>query len=498
MNARRRFGIRSEPSSVLVDDESNWSPSLSHMSTVEVNDRDLCSSSSSSSDVSTQSKPNTVDGEVRRPLAVARTRPKAPTLPCTSSEDSDSSLLQRTGSAQSLPVRSAHTSTSLYEKTLSSLAHDLTFQKEVALGKRIGFYRLGKELGCGNFSKVRLGVHVLTREKVAVKVMEKSKMDQKAQRLLAREIQSMEQTHHPNIIRLFECVETLSKTYLIMEYAGGGELYTYVHENGKLNEKIARSIFAQVVSAVSHLHSKQLVHRDIKAENVIFASVGWVKLADFGFSCQCDSNTLLSTFCGSPPYASPELFRDASYHGHAVDIWALGILLYFMLVGVTPFRGETVQELKKNILEGVFTIPEYVSQQAQMLITRMLDMNPIKRPRAEDLKKMYFFNDTKFTDSYLQFSMTPDEKELETNEVERKIWATLNEFGITVDMIKDSVGKGARNAIIGTYRIVLYQYQFGDLEKERVKVNGHLIELAERNRLIQQKLNSKSKTCALM
>ncbi|KAI6242840.1 hypothetical protein M3Y99_00192400 [Aphelenchoides fujianensis] len=437
----------------------------------------------------------------------------APTLPCTSSEDSDSSLLQRQGSAHSLPVRGSQPATSLYEKTLSSLAHDVHFQKEVALGKRIGFYRLGKELGCGNFSKVRLGVHVLTRgkrrttlrdqragvaEKVAVKIMEKSKMDQKAQRLLAREIQSMEQTHHPNIIRLFECVETLSKTYLIMEYAGGGELYTYVHENGKLKEDIARSLFAQVVSAVAHLHSKNLVHRDIKAENVIFASVGWVKLADFGFSCQCSSADQLHTFCGSPPYASPELFRDESYVGHAVDVWALGILLYFMLVGVTPFRGETVQELKKSILEGAFTIPDYVSQQANTMITRMLDMEPAKRPRTEDLKKMFFFNDTKFTDSYVQFNMTPDEKELETCEMERKIWATLNDFGINVEMIKEAVGKGCRNSVIGAYRIVLYQFQAGDLEKERMKVNGHLIDLAERNRLIQQKLNSKSKTCALM
>jgi serine/threonine-protein kinase NIM1 len=87
---------------------------------------------------------------------------------------------------------------------MQMLANDINCQKEIALGKRIGFYRLGKELGSGNFSKVRLGVHVLTREKVAVKIMEKQKMDQKSMRLLAREIQSMEQTHHPNIIRLFE------------------------------------------------------------------------------------------------------------------------------------------------------------------------------------------------------------------------------------------------------------------------------------------------------
>ena len=154
------------------------------------------------------------------------------------------------------------------------LANDPQYQKEIALGKRVGFYRLGKELGSGNFSKVKLGVHVITKgirsifylyiifssEKVAIKMMEKGKMDQKAQRLLAREIDNMELMHHPNIIRLFEVsifyvddflqiiiqvVSTLSKVYLVMEYAGGGELYTYVHDNGKLTEEVAKPIFGE-------------------------------------------------------------------------------------------------------------------------------------------------------------------------------------------------------------------------------------------------------------
>uniref|UniRef100_A0A183BPA4 non-specific serine/threonine protein kinase n=1 Tax=Globodera pallida TaxID=36090 RepID=A0A183BPA4_GLOPA len=192
-------------------------------------------------------------------------RRKAPTLQCTSSEEgTDSPLFSRTTSAQSLPASATDQSQSLYDRTLHQLTNDPQFQKEIALGKRVGFYRLGKELGAGNFSKVKLGVHVLTKEKVAIKVMEKSKLDQKALRLLTREIDNMELMHHPNIIRLFEVVTTLSKMYLVMEYAGGGELYTYVHETGKLTEEVAKPIFAQIVSAVAHLHSKDICHRDIK------------------------------------------------------------------------------------------------------------------------------------------------------------------------------------------------------------------------------------------
>ncbi|VDL74403.1 unnamed protein product [Nippostrongylus brasiliensis] len=237
----------------------------------------------------------------------------------------------RTVSAQSLPVSDRLEELSqmtIYDRTLHMLAVDPIYQKEVALGKRIGFYRLGKELGAGNFSKVKLGIHVLTKgmfvmpylirnrngasctsgecipflfcnflsEKVAVKIMDRTKMDTKAQRLLEREIKAMEQMHHPNIIRLFECVETLTRTHLVLEYAGGGELYAFVHERGKLSENDAKPLFAQI------------------AENIMFSSPGIVKLVDFGFSCMIPSPAeQLTTFCGSPPYAAPELFRQVIF-----------------------------------------------------------------------------------------------------------------------------------------------------------------------------------------
>ncbi|CEF59588.1 Protein kinase domain and Serine/threonine-/dual specificity protein kinase, catalytic domain and Protein kinase-like domain-containing protein [Strongyloides ratti] len=386
----------------------------------------------------------------------------------------------------------------LYERTLYLLANDPAQQKEVALGKRIGFYRLGKELGAGNFSKVKLGVHVLTKEKVAIKLMEKSKMDQKAQRLLEREIESMEILHHPNIIRLFECVETLSKTYLIMEYAGGGELYNYVHTKGKLPEEIAKPIFAQLISAVAHMHSKKVIHRDIKAENVIFSQPGWVKLADFGFSCKIKENVMLKTFCGSPPYAAPELFKDQEYYGPGVDIWALGVLLYFMLVGVTPFRGDTVSDLKQTILKGQYNMPDYLTTFAQHVINRMLDINPQRRMTIEDIKKTYWLNDAKFVDSYVQCSLQPDEKELESSPVARTLWNQLHEYGITKAMMNDAAGKGARNAIIGTYRIVLFQAQFIEMDKQRVKVRDHMLHLAERKKRDEKRQQQQSRACSIM
>uniref|UniRef100_A0AC35GJ63 Protein kinase domain-containing protein n=1 Tax=Panagrolaimus sp. PS1159 TaxID=55785 RepID=A0AC35GJ63_9BILA len=423
---------------------------------------------------------------------------KAPTLTCSSSEDHPSDdNIPRHASTSSLPAFPVVPSISLYEKIKLQLEEDEAVQREISLGKRIGFYRLGKELGAGNFSKVKLGVHCLTKEKVAVKVMDKSKMDQKAQRLLSREIASMELLHHPNVIRLFEVIETLSKVYLMMEYAAGGELYTYVHENGKLTEETAKPIFAQLISAVAHLHAKGIVHRDIKAENVIFSQPGWIKLADFGFSCKYEDDTHLATFCGSPPYAAPELFRDPNYHGPAVDVWALGVTLYFMLVGVTPFRGETVQILKTNIMKGTYTVPEYVSGFAQYVIQRLLCMEPHKRATILDIKKMYWLSQSKFPDSYLQISITPNESSLKTDQTEREVWEKLKEIGIDHEMIRDSAGKGAKDSIIGTYRIVLYQCQAPEHEKERNKVRSHIQRIAERNKRAEEQFTNRSKTCTI-
>uniref|UniRef100_A0A183E9X3 non-specific serine/threonine protein kinase n=1 Tax=Gongylonema pulchrum TaxID=637853 RepID=A0A183E9X3_9BILA len=315
------------------------------------------------------------------------------------------------------------------------------------LGRRIGFYRLGKELGAGNFSKVKLGVHCLTDEKVAVKIMEKSKMDQKAQKLLASEIRTMEQLHHPNVIRLFE-------------------------------------------------HSKNIVHRDIKSENVIFSKPGWIKLADFGFSCQVYPNDKLSTFCGSPPYAAPELFKGEEYAGLNVDVWALGVLLYFMLVGTTPFRGETINDLKQCVLRGIYVVPDYISTFAHHAIGRMLVVDPKKRGTIEDVKKVYFLRESKFTKPYAQCSTVPDEKELQENPIARRVWDKLHLYGIDEKAIKDAAPKGARNAIIGTYRIVLHQSQQEYDERERNRIQDH--QMMMKARRSPPKIVNRSKTCSCL
>lgn len=264
-----------------------------------------------------------------------------------------------------------------YERCLYSQTHDQRWQKEALLGRRIGLYRFRGELGQGNFSTVRLAFHQLTRDKVAVKVIDKSRLDPRTQRMLAREISNMDAAAHPNIIRLFEVVESLSKIHLVLEYAGGGELFNRVTSDGRLKEGDAVAVFAQLLSAVSYLHALAIIHRDIKAENVFISRRLKVKLGDLGFSTRVSElDQALTTFCGSPPYAAPELYKDSSYAGPGVDVWALGVLLFFILTAEMPFRANTVSALKRHILAGVFTFPSHVTSMAQDLIKKILIQEP--------------------------------------------------------------------------------------------------------------------------
>ncbi|XP_055599153.1 uncharacterized protein LOC129748526 isoform X2 [Uranotaenia lowii] len=193
--------------------------------------------------------------------------------------------------------------------------------------------------------------------------------------------------------RLFEVIETLGKIYLISEWIQGGELYSRIADIGPLEESHASILFYQLLMAVKHLHSLGYVHRDIKAENVLMLSEERIKLADFGFSTQLINGPLqhLDTFCGSPPYAAPELFSDDHYIGGPVDIWALGILLYFMLQAKMPFRASTVPLLRTAVLRGDFEISTTLSLPCSRLIQRILVHAPTRRPTIEQLLKCQWF-----------------------------------------------------------------------------------------------------------
>lgn len=256
----------------------------------------------------------------------------------------------------------------------------------------IGKYKLLKTIGKGNFAKVKLAKHVPTGKEVAIKIIDKTQLNPGSLLKLFREVRIMKMLDHPNIVKLFQVIETEKTLYLVMEYASGGEVFDYLVSHGRMKEKEARAKFRQIVSAVQYCHQKRIIHRDLKAENLLLDSEMNIKIADFGFSNEFTPGNKLDTFCGSPPYAAPELFQGKKYDGPEVDVWSLGVILYTLVSGSLPFDGSTLRELRERVLRGKYRIPFYMSTDCENLLKKFLVLNPAKRASLETIMKDKWMN----------------------------------------------------------------------------------------------------------
>ncbi|XP_037733880.1 SNF-related serine/threonine-protein kinase [Chelonia mydas] len=255
-------------------------------------------------------------------------------------------------------------------------------------GKIAGLYDLERTLGKGHFAVVKLARHVFTGEKVAVKVIDKSKLDVSAAGQLLQEVRCMKLVQHPNVVRLYEVIDTHSKLYLILELGDGGDMFDHImrHEGG-LAEGRAKHYFAQIVHAISYCHKLHVVHRDLKPENVVFfREQGVVKLTDFGFSNRFQPGKMLTTSCGSLAYSAPEILLGDEYDAPAVDVWSLGVILYMLVCGQPPFQEANDSETLTMIMDCRYTIPPHVSAQCSDLIGRMLQRDPKQRASLEQIE----------------------------------------------------------------------------------------------------------------
>uniref|UniRef100_A0A0P6K7L7 non-specific serine/threonine protein kinase n=1 Tax=Heterocephalus glaber TaxID=10181 RepID=A0A0P6K7L7_HETGA len=244
---------------------------------------------------------------------------------------------------------------------------------------RVGFYDVERTLGKGNFAVVKLARHRVTKTQVAIKIIDKTRLDPSNLEKIYREVQLMKLLNHPNIIRLYQVMETKDMLYIVTEFAKNGEMFDYLTAHGHLSENEARKKFWQILSAVEYCHNHHIVHRDLKTENLLLDGNMDVKLADFGFGNFYKPGEPLSTWCGSPPYAAPEVFEGKEYEGPQLDIWSLGVVLYVLVCGSLPFDGPNLPTLRQRVLEGRFRIPFFMSQDCEMLIRRMLVVDPAKR-----------------------------------------------------------------------------------------------------------------------
>ncbi|XP_070000795.1 serine/threonine-protein kinase SIK3 isoform X4 [Penaeus vannamei] len=272
-------------------------------------------------------------------------------------------------------------------------------------------YQIEKTIGKGNFAVVKLATHTITKSKVAIKIIDKTKIDAENLRKILREIEILKKLRHPYIIRLYEVMETERKIFLVTEYASYGELFDYVVNNGRMIEKEARTKFMQIVAALRYCHKRGIVHRDLKAENLLLDKDLNIKLADFGFSNFYTPGVLLSTWCGSPPYAAPELFEGKAYDGPKADIWSLGVILYVLVCGYLPFDANTLQTLRSIVVAGKFRIPFFMSAECENLITKMLQVDPDRRLSIERIMQHKWITQESLDpriDEVLQHYNTPE------------------------------------------------------------------------------------------
>uniref|UniRef100_A0A8C4QNY0 non-specific serine/threonine protein kinase n=1 Tax=Eptatretus burgeri TaxID=7764 RepID=A0A8C4QNY0_EPTBU len=254
---------------------------------------------------------------------------------------------------------------------------------------RVGCYSMDKTIGKGNFAVVKLATHVPTGWKVAIKIIDKRRLDEENLKKIFREVQIMKMLKHPHIIQLYQVMETERMIYLVTEYASGGEIF------------------------------------------------------DFGFSNRFIPGQQLKTWCGSPPYAAPELFEGRAYEGPQVDIWSLGVVLYVLVCGALPFDGSTLQNLRARVLSGKFRIPYFMSTECEHLIRHMLVLEPSKRFTMNQICKHKWLKGGEADEEFDKFLLRRDvtSVEPEREELDERVLLYMEEMGFDHERTKQSLQK---------------------------------------------------------
>ena len=283
-------------------------------------------------------------------------------------------------------------------------------KKEEDIEYKIGNYLIKNTLGQGTFGKVKLGIYLPTEEKVAIKILEKDRIIEKDDEIrVKREFDMLSSFNHPNIILIAEIFESSDSFYSVMEFCEGGELFNYIVKNHRLSDEESSFFFFQLINGLEYIHSLGVVHRDLKPENLLLTKDHLLKIIDFGLSNYFE-NEFLSTPCGSPCYASPEMIAGKKYNGFKIDIWSSGIILYAMLCGFLPFEDKDNEILFEKILECKIIFPNFISKEAKDLIKKILVTDPDKRINISEIKKHPFYLKGKalFEEEFNVYQITKD------------------------------------------------------------------------------------------
>ena len=255
--------------------------------------------------------------------------------------------------------------------------------------KRVGKYELGRTLGEGTFGKVKYAINTETKEAVAIKVLDKEKIQkQNMGNQIKKEISVMKMVKHEYIVGMIEVLASKTKIFIVLELIVGGELFDKIVTVGKLTEDQAFFYFNQLVEGVEYCHKLGVCHRDLKPENLLLDEHGNLKISDFGLSslyvgdAEMDGASrteLLHTTCGTPNYVAPEVIADQGYDGKKADVWSIGVILYVLIAGFLPFDEGTIMALFSKIQKADFTYPNWFTPEVKALLDQVLVADPKRR-----------------------------------------------------------------------------------------------------------------------
>lgn len=335
-------------------------------------------------------------------------------------------------------------------------------------GSYLGHYAYGKTLGSGYFGKVHMAVHRLTGEKVAIKTLRKKQYDAVKMDFPPREISVLKALDHPYINKLYDLVILDDRIHLILEFVEGKDLCEIV-EAAALPENLCRKIFIQVCLAIDYMHDHQIVHRDIKLENIIIDKMGTVKLIDMGFgNFIAHKNHLLRTFCGSPDYAAPELFMGKPYLGTPVDTWSLGVLLYVILSGTLPFRDS------QRVISCQYSFPPIIPEGPKDLIQKLLIFDPADRLTVKQI----------LNHPWICNGGTPPSPVYQNPAVDEDILLKIEEMGFSSFTVRNSLLAKEFNQFTTTYFL---------LQKRKLRKSG----LSEESRELKHAVGIESSNSSL-
>ncbi|XP_032735684.1 serine/threonine-protein kinase BRSK2 isoform X1 [Lontra canadensis] len=255
----------------------------------------------------------------------------------------------------------------------------------------VGPYRLEKTLGKGQTGLVKLGIHCVTCQKVAIKIVNREKLSESVLMKVEREIAILKLIEHPHVLKLHDVYENKKYLYLVLEHVSGGELFDYLVKKGRLTPKEARKFFRQIISALDFCHSHSICHRDLKPENLLLDEKNNIRVADFGMASLQVGDSLLETSCGSPHYACPEVIRGEKYDGRKADVWSCGVILFALLVGALPFDDDNLRQLLEKVKRGVFHMPHFIPPDCQSLLRGMIEVDAARRLTLEHIQKHIWY-----------------------------------------------------------------------------------------------------------